>query len=117
VPVIEGSIFNFNQEAYVLLSDFEDRAKNELTVSDLSHADETGININGKRHWLHCVSNDRWTLSSSRNKRGTDAMNAMVGGYRILKERCAMIIGSLLFIRLHPHAVQCPPFKRVDESL
>jgi len=77
VPVSEGSIFNFNQETYDLLSDFEDRVKNELTVSDLAHADETGININGKRHWLHCVSNDRWTLFYPHEKRGTDAMNAM----------------------------------------
>jgi transposase len=77
IPVSEGSIFNFNKEAFRFLADFENRVKNELAASDLAHADETGINIGGKRHWLHCVSNDCWTLYHPHEKRGTDAMNDM----------------------------------------
>jgi transposase len=77
IPVSEGSIFNFNKEAFRSLVDFENRVKNELTASDLAHADETGINIGGKRHWLHCVSNDSWTLYYPHEKRGMDAINDM----------------------------------------
>jgi len=77
IPVSEGSIFNFNQEAFQLLAAFEDRVKNELVASDVAHADETGINIGGKGHWLHCVSNDAWTFYYPHAKRGTDAMNEM----------------------------------------
>jgi len=77
IPVSEGSIFNFNKEAFLSLADFENRVKNELTASDLAHADETGINIGGKRHWLHCVSNDSWTLYYPHEKRGMDAINDM----------------------------------------
>jgi len=77
IPVSEGSIFNFNQEAFQLLADFENRVKNKLAASQVAHADETGINIGGKGHWLHCVSNDSWTLYSPHKKRGTDAMNDM----------------------------------------
>jgi len=77
IPVSEGSIFNFNKEAFQFLADFENRVKNELAASDLAHADETGINIGGKRHWLHCVSNDCWTLYHPHEKRGTDAMDDM----------------------------------------
>jgi transposase len=77
IPISEGSIFNFNKEAFQFLADFENRVKNELATSDLAHADETGINIGGKRHWLHCVSNDCWTLYYPHGKRGTDAMNDM----------------------------------------
>jgi len=77
IPISEGSIFNFNQEAYQLLADFEARAKNELAASKLAHADETGINIGGKRHWLHGLSNDLWTLYHAHEKRGADAMNDM----------------------------------------
>jgi transposase len=44
------------------LADFETWVKESLAASDLAHADETGINIGGKRHWLHCVSNVFWTL-------------------------------------------------------
>jgi len=77
IPISEGSIFNFNKEAFRFLADFENRVKNELAASDLAHADETGINIGGKGHWLHCVSNNFWTLFYPHKKRGTDAMNDM----------------------------------------
>jgi transposase len=77
IPISEGSIFNFNNEAYHLLADFENRAKDELAASELAHADETGINIGGKGHWLHSVSNDLWTVYHPHEKRGTEAMNDM----------------------------------------
>ena len=77
IPISEGSIFNFNNEAYRLLSDFESRAKDELAASNVAHADETGINIGGKGHWLHCLSNDSWTLYHPHERRGLDAMNDM----------------------------------------
>ncbi len=77
IPVSEGSIFNFNMEAFRLLADFETLVKNKLAGSDLAHADETGINIGGKGHWLHCVSNGDWTFYYPHEKRGLDAMNDM----------------------------------------
>lgn len=40
-------------------------------------ADETGINIGGKRHWLHCTTNASVTWFYSHGKRGTDAMDEM----------------------------------------
>ncbi len=77
IPVSEGSIFNFNKQAFRLLADFENQANNALAASYFAHADETGINIGGKGHWLHCVSNDDWTLYYPHEKRGTEAMNEM----------------------------------------
>jgi len=75
IPISEGSIFNFNKEAFQLLTDFEDRVKNKLADSDFAHADETGINIGSIGHWLHCLSNDNWTHYYPHKKRGTVAMN------------------------------------------
>jgi len=77
IPVSAGSIFNFNMKAFRLLADFDNHVKNKLAASDLAHADETGINIEGKRHWLHCVSNNGWTFYHPHEKRGLDAMNDM----------------------------------------
>jgi len=77
LPVSAGSIFNFNQEAFELLVRFENRVKTELASSDVAHVDETGINIGGKRHWLHCMSNDDWTFYGAHKKRGAIAMNDM----------------------------------------
>ena len=75
IPVSEGSIYNFNQEAYGLLETFEEKAKGELSDSDLLHVDETSININGDRHWLHSASNGSWTSYFPHKSRGSEAMD------------------------------------------
>ena len=77
IPVSEGSLFNFNKEAFELLDELENRVKNKLAASALAHADETGINIGSKKHWLHYVSNDFWILYYPHEKRGLEAMNDM----------------------------------------
>ena len=38
------------------LAEFEAISKEKLVASPILHADETGININGKGHWLHSAS-------------------------------------------------------------
>jgi len=75
-PLSVGSIYNFNKSAYERLEGFEQWLKKKLIASALNHADETGINIAGKRHWLHCVSNSSLTYLYPHNLRGTAAMNS-----------------------------------------
>mgnify|MGYP001025910939 FL=1 len=77
MPISGGSIFNFNQEAYELLGSFEQWLCNRLIFSDVIHADETGINIGGKRVWLHNASNSWYTFFYPHHKRGHEAMDAM----------------------------------------
>jgi transposase len=77
IPVSEGSIFNFNKQAFEVLDGFENLAKEQLRSAAVAHADETGINMGGDRFWLHCVSNDFWTLYYPHEKRGTQAFGAM----------------------------------------
>jgi len=75
IPVSAGSVFNFNKEAYERLESFGQWTKAQLARSELLHADETGINIGGKRHWLHCASNAALTWFYPHAKRGTEAMD------------------------------------------
>ncbi|MDA3917166.1 MAG: IS66 family transposase [Deltaproteobacteria bacterium] len=77
IPISSGSIYNFNKDVYERLEIFEEVVKSKLIESGLCHADETGININGKRRWLHCVSNNLWTYYLPHEKRGFDAMETM----------------------------------------
>jgi transposase len=77
IEVGTGSLFNFNKEAYRRLEEFEKIAKRHLIAEDVLHADETGININGKLRWLHSNSSDLWTLFFPHDKRGMDAMKDM----------------------------------------
>ena len=77
IPISEGSIFNFNKQAYKALDAFEAIAKEQISTSAVAHADETGINKSGDRFWLHCVSNEFWTLYYPHEKRGIEAFEAM----------------------------------------
>lgn len=77
IPVSVGSLFNFNTEAYECLEKFDALAKKRLQNANLLHLDETGINVNGKRIWLHNASNDLWTYLSPHAKRGKEAMDDM----------------------------------------
>lgn len=77
LPLAEGSIQNFNKKAYEKLESFESRLKEKLINGKILHADETGINIDGTRHWLHGNSNEHWTYLFPHKKRGTEAMDAM----------------------------------------
>jgi len=77
LPLSTGSLVNFNAEAHTGLERFEGWLKASLREQTQAHADETGINIDGKRHWLHCLSNDAMTLFYPHPKRGTEAMDAM----------------------------------------
>lgn len=74
-PLSVGSLFNFNKQAYGALETFETVAKGKLIEAAVAHADETGINVNGKRLWLHCFSNDSWTMLYPHEKRGSEAMD------------------------------------------
>ena len=77
IPISEGSIFNFNKQAFEALDGFENLAKEQLRTAAAAHADETGINKGRDRFWLHCVSNDFWTLYYPHEKRGMEAFEEM----------------------------------------
>ena len=77
LPVSKGSVYNFSTEAYKLLEPFEDWVKKMLLKSEVNHADETGVNINAMRHWLHVLCNEKYTLFHIDPKRGSTATQAM----------------------------------------
>ena len=62
IPISAGSVFNFNQQASALVKSTgaEKVIKQSLqTTHQALHVDETGINIGGKRRWLHGASTTR----------------------------------------------------------
>jgi transposase len=75
IPVSSGSIYNFNQEAYERLDYFDQWVKKQLASSSLLHVDETGINIGGKRNWLHNTSNAAFSFFYPHGKRGGEALD------------------------------------------
>lgn len=79
LPLSKGSVSNFNKEAHKKLMElgFIDWAKKKLLLSPVLHADESGVNVGGKGHWLHSVSDGMITLYGVDQKRGKEAMDRM----------------------------------------
>lgn len=77
MPISVGTLFNFNKEAFDLLEGFETIAKEKLRDSPFLHSDETSINVNGDRLWLHGALNDKWTLFMPHKRRGREAIDEM----------------------------------------
>lgn len=77
IALSTGSLSNFNQDAYQRLAQFAVLAKQKLLAEAIVHADETGINVNGKRIWLHSASSEKWSWFYPHAQRGHDAMDAI----------------------------------------
>jgi len=77
IPLSKASVQNFNRLAFQKLEYFEEWAKKELLASPLNHADETGVNVDGKQFWFHLLSNKKVTLYQVDKKRGQEAMDRM----------------------------------------
>ncbi len=75
VALSVGTLCNINTQAYEMLAAFDEIAIRNLAQSTLMHADETGINVDGKGIWLHSASNTLWTHFRPHINRGTQAMN------------------------------------------
>ena len=72
-----GSIYNFLQTQYEELYLFQQNVKKELLKEEVIHSDETGINIQGKLHWIHVASSSYLTYYQLHKKRGKIAMDDM----------------------------------------
>jgi transposase len=87
IPLSAGSVCNFKEEAYTKLGWFEGWVTEVLQGEAVLNCDETGINIGGKRVWLHNVSSEGYTLyfpHERRGKEGMDEMGALGGAKGIL---------------------------------
>ena len=99
IPISTGSICNFNAEASRLLSElgFIKIVKHKLIKSPILNADETGINLDGKKIWLHTASNEHWTWLEPHAKRGIKAMDD-IGIIPFSRVSYATTTGSLIII-------------------
>jgi transposase len=71
----EGSLLNFNQQAYDSLEDTENQIRDALLQQEVLHADESGIRVEGKLHWVHTLGNGLLTHYRHHKRRGQAAMD------------------------------------------
>lgn len=77
LKISQGSIANFNKEAYEKLAGFEANIIKNLKKSEVLNADETGIKIGEITHWLHVLCTPKTTFFFPHEKRGKEAIEAM----------------------------------------
>ncbi|MEJ5315350.1 MAG: IS66 family transposase, partial [Anaerolinea sp.] len=83
VQISTGTIYNTNRQAFEAGAIPEEAIKNCLKKQPLLHADETGVFIGGSLHWLHVLSNEKYTYYYPHKKRGKEALEEMgiIPGY------------------------------------
>ncbi|WJW70119.1 IS66 family transposase (plasmid) [Candidatus Chlorohelix allophototropha] len=68
-----GSLVNMIAECYEQLAEPEKTIKTALTQVKVLHCDETGLYVEGKRHWLHVASTPHLTHYAHHLRRGSKA--------------------------------------------
>ena len=77
IKICPATIIKAEKECFRNLEKFENTVKEKLIASSVIHCDETGMKVQGKRHWLHVASNEKYTSYFAHLKRGSQAMDVM----------------------------------------
>src|SRR5213080_4695064 len=75
-PMSVGTVAAWTSRAAAGLAPFTTAARRALTEAELVHADETGLRVAGRGHWLHVASNALFTALFCHRRRGKEAIDA-----------------------------------------
>ena len=78
--ITEGSVQNWNREAYRALEPAEESVKKQLRQAPVVNVDETGVFCENKLHWLHVASTPlltNYALDQKRGKEATDRIDIL----------------------------------------
>lgn len=71
--ISEGSLLKASEELSECVRPSTEAAGEPLRDADILKADETGLRVKGKLHWLHVASSDKLTYYSVHERRGKEA--------------------------------------------
>lgn len=74
-PVSEATIEAALRVTNASLAPFQTEVTHQLRRATVAHADETGLRVAGKLHWLHVVSTEHLTWYGVHPKRGREAIH------------------------------------------
>lgn len=73
--ISEASMLKFILRLHLALADWEASALNELLKSKALNVDETSLQVDKKKHWIHVYASGETTLKFLHRKRGKEAIN------------------------------------------
>lgn len=88
IAISPATLLAWVDEARVALQATADAIADSLRAAPLVHADESGLRVQGKLHWLHVAANDSHTWYGVHAKRGMEAIAAQA----ILPQRIGVLI-------------------------
>jgi len=74
--VCKRTVETVGMQVYGALAPFEEAVRARLLDEAVLHADETGMRVDGKLHWIHSLSAAELTLYQAHPKRGGEAIEA-----------------------------------------
>ncbi len=75
-PINESSVYSASMQCYEKLAESEKIIKLKVAGQDVAHADETGVRVKGKLHWLHVATSQLYTYLFVHANRGTKALKS-----------------------------------------
>jgi transposase len=75
-PMATGTVAAWTSRAAAGLAPFTAAARAALTRADLVHADETGLRVAGRLHWLHVATSALFCVLARHPKRGKPGIDA-----------------------------------------
>jgi transposase len=76
LPVSDGAVAAMIAKSAGRLDGFIEAVKAKLRQADVVNADETGLRVAGRTHWVHSTSTDRFSLISVHRRRGREGIDA-----------------------------------------
>lgn len=73
-PINESTIYSSGEKCYEKLEESEEIIKSKIIASNVVHADETGLRIEGKLQWLHTATTRLYTYLFVHQRRGAKAI-------------------------------------------
>lgn len=75
-PVSKATLVEAECQVYQALESVEEGIASQLLSSPVVHFDETGLEVNGKKQWIHVASTKSLTHYTVHQKRGQEGMDA-----------------------------------------
>ncbi len=77
LPVSQATVIKAAVASAAILQPTADAIGQAAVNADVLHADETGLRVAKKLHWLHVLATDKLTWMGCHPKRGTEAFDAL----------------------------------------